>query len=172
VKRRWRKPLIVFTPKSLLREPMVMSEIADFCSGSFRQVITDTAVDPPNVSRVLVCSGKVAVDLAKQRESTERDDFAILRVEQLYPLPSAEIEAALETYPEGAEVFWVQEEPRNMGAWYFMKVKWDEAGLQDRWPLRVVSRPESASPSTGSKKMHVIEQQELLAEAIGVPVSG
>ena len=171
VKRRWRKPLIVFTPKSLLREPMVMSEIEDFCTGTFQRVIPDTAVDPDNVTRVLVCSGKIAVDLAKQRESAERDDFSILRVEQLYPLPADEIEAALEAYPEGTEVFWVQEEPRNMGAWYFMKVKWDEAELQERWPLKVVSRPESASPSTGSKKMHVIEQQELLEEAIGVPVN-
>jgi len=162
----------VFTPKSLLREPMVMSEIDDFCTGTFQRVIPDTAVDPENVTRVLVCSGKVAVDLAKQRESTERDDFAILRVEQLYPLPDDEIEAALEAYPEDAEVFWVQEEPRNMGAWYFMKVKWDEAELQERWPLKVVSRPESASPSTGSKKMHVIEQQELLDEAIGDTANG
>ena len=171
VKRRWRKPLIVFTPKSLLREPMVMSEIEDFCTGTFQRVIPDTAVDPDNVTRVLVCSGKIAVDLAKQRESAERDDFSILRVEQLYPLPADEIEAALEAYPEGTEVFWVQEEPRNMGAWYFMKVRWDEVNLQDRWPLKVVSRPESASPSTGSKKMHVIEQKELIEEAIGVPVN-
>ena len=116
VKRRWRKPLIVFTPKSLLREPMVMSEIEDFCTGTFQRVIPDTAVDPDNVTRVLVCSGKIAVDLAKQRESAERDDFSILRVEQLYPLPADEIEAALEAYPEGTEVYWVQEEPRNMGA--------------------------------------------------------
>ncbi len=171
VKRRWRKPLIVFTPKSLLREPMVMSKIEDFCSGTFQRLIPDSVVQPENVARVLVSSGKVAVDLAKHRQSSERNDFAILRVEQLYPLPANEIEAALETYPEGTQVFWVQEEPRNMGAWYFMKVKWDEMGLQERWPLKVVSRPESASPSTGSKKMHAIEQQELIDEAVGAPVT-
>ena len=167
VKRAWRKPLIVFTPKSLLREPLVMSPLEDFEQGTFKRVLTDT-VDPANVTRVLLTSGKVGVDLAKMRESSERDDFAIVRIEQLYPVAQAEIEAALEQYPEGAEVFWVQEEPRNMGAWYFMKVKWDELGLQERWPLKVVCRPESASPSTGSKKAHAMEQAELLDEAVGV----
>ncbi len=171
VKRQWRKPLVVFTPKSLLREPKVMSKIEDFCSGTFQRVLPDVTVDPKNVARILVTSGKVAVDLAKQRESSERNDFAIVRVEQLYPLPVGEIEAALEVYPEGTQVLWVQEEPRNMGAWYFMKVKWDEMGLQERWPLKVVSRPESASPSTGSKKMHAIEQRELLDDAVGAPVN-
>ena len=157
----------MFTPKSLLREPLVMSPLEDFEQGTFKRVLTDT-VDPANVTRVLLTSGKVGVDLAKMRESSERDDFAIVRIEQLYPVAQAEIEAALEQYPEGAEVFWVQEEPRNMGAWYFMKVKWDELGLQERWPLKVVCRPESASPSTGSKKAHAMEQAELLDEAVGV----
>ena len=74
---------------------------------------------------------------------------------------------ALESYPEDTPVFWVQEEPRNMGAWYFMKIKWDELGLGDRWPLKVISRPESASPSTGSKNSHKLEHAELLASAAG-----
>lgn len=167
IKRAWRKPLIVFTPKSLLREPMVMSPMEEFHSGTFRRVLPDTTTSPDKVARVLFTSGKVGVDLLKMRESSERDDFAVIRIEQLYPVPTDEILSLLETYPEGIPVFWVQEEPRNMGAWYFLKVKWDELGLQDRWPLKVISRPESASPSTGSKKSHAIEQQELLDEAMG-----
>ncbi len=168
VKRKWRKPLIVFTPKSLLREPMVMSPLSDFESGTFRRLLPDTAVtgnDSP--SRILLTTGKIGVDLMKHRQETDRKDFAIIRVEQIYPLPIDEIRSALESYPEDTPVFWVQEEPRNMGAWYFMKIKWDELGLGERWPLNGISRPESASPSTGSKNSHKLEHAELLASATG-----
>lgn len=168
VKRKWRKPLIVFTPKSLLREPMVMSPLADFESGTFRRLLPDTTVtgsDSPK--RILLTTGKIGVDLMKHRQDTDRKDFAIVRVEQIYPLPIEEIRAALESYPENTPVFWVQEEPRNMGAWYFMKIKWDELGLGDRWPLNGITRPESASPSTGSKNSHKLEHAELLASATG-----
>jgi 2-oxoglutarate dehydrogenase E1 component len=169
VKRLWRKPLVVFTPKSLLREPFVASPIEDFLSGTFQRVLPDTQVTgSSSPARVLLTAGKIGVDLLKARAKDERDDFAVIRVEQLYPLPAKEIEAALSQYPSGTPIFWVQEEPRNMGAWYFMKVKWDEFGLSDKWPLNVVCRPESASPSTGSKKTHIMEQAELMAEAMGV----
>lgn len=170
VKRRWRKPLVVFTPKSLLREPYVMSSISEFTSGKFQRVLPDTKVSSKSApSRVLLTAGKVGVDLIKERDAQERDDFAVIRVEQLYPLPHKEIEACLSQYPSDTEIYWVQEEPRNMGAWYFMKVKWDESGLGDKWPLKVVCRPESASPSTGSKKAHKLEQEELMQAAMGSP---
>lgn len=170
VKRKWRKPLVVFTPKSLLREPFVMSPLEDLTSGRFERVLPDTIVrGDASPARVLLTAGKIGVDLLKARNSDERDDFAVIRVEQLYPLPHKEIEACLSQYPSGTPIYWVQEEPRNMGAWYFMKVKWDEFGLEEKWPLKVVCRPESASPSTGSKKSHKMEQEELMTEAMGVP---
>jgi 2-oxoglutarate dehydrogenase E1 component len=168
VKRKWRKPLIVFTPKSLLREPMVMSPLEDFESGTFKRLIPDTEVTGDNApERILLTTGKIGVDLMKHRQETDRKDFAIVRVEQIYPLPIDEIREALESYPAGTPVYWVQEEPRNMGAWYFMKIKWDELGLGETWPLNGVTRPESASPSTGSKNAHKLEHAELLASATG-----
>jgi 2-oxoglutarate dehydrogenase E1 component len=172
VKRMWRKPLIVFTPKSLLREPMVASPVADFESGCFQRVLPDPDKPAGNVSRILLCSGKVGVDLIKARKGEEGDhaNFAVIRVEQLYPVPKAEIAEALEAYPADTPVFWVQEEPRNMGAWYFIKVRWDDLGFEQRWPIKVISRPESASPSTGSKNAHKIEQADLLRDAMGKTV--
>ncbi|MFK7768648.1 MAG: 2-oxoglutarate dehydrogenase E1 component [Mariniblastus sp.] len=168
VKRKWRKPLVVFTPKGLLREPFIMSPFEDFVTGKFKRVLADDVVTgDKSPSRVLLTAGKVGVDLLKERAKSEREDFAVIRVEQLYPLPHKEIEGLLSQYPSGTPVYWVQEEPRNMGGWYFMKVKWDEFGLEEKWPLKVVCRPESASPSTGSKKTHKIEQSELMNEAMG-----
>lgn len=169
VKRLWRKPLIVFTPKSLLREPFVMSPLSELTSGRFNRLLQDsevTAADAPD--RILLTTGKVGVDLLKRRQEKKRTDFAVIRIEQLYPLPYEEIKDALSSFAAGTPVYWVQEEPSNMGAWYFMKVKWDEFGLAKKWPLQLVSRPESASPSTGSKKTHAIEQEELLQAAMGI----
>ncbi|MDG1510348.1 MAG: 2-oxoglutarate dehydrogenase E1 component [Mariniblastus sp.] len=167
VKRKWRKPLVVFTPKSLLREPYVASPIEQFTEGQFQRVIADEAVRNDSApQRVLLTAGKIGVELLKARELAERTDFAVIRVEQLYPLPHKEIEACLSQYASGTPVFWVQEEPRNMGGWYFMKVKWDEFGLEEKWPLKVICRPESASPSTGSKKSHKIEQEDIMNTAM------
>ena len=170
VKRKWRKPLVVFTPKSLLREPYVASPIEQFTTGQFQRVIADEAVRNDRApQRVLLTAGKIGVELLKARELAQRTDFAVIRIEQLYPLPYKEIEACLSQYASGTPIFWVQEEPRNMGAWYFMKVKWDEFGLEEKWPLKVICRPESASPSTGSKKSHKIEQDEIMNTAMSVP---
>ena len=173
VVRKWRKPLAVFTPKSLLREPFVTSPISEFTSGMFKRVLPDTQMTgEKRPSRVLLTTGKIGVDLLKARAKLEPGakgaDFAVIRIEQLYPLPSEEIKAALSQYANGTSFFWVQEEPRNMGAWYFMKVKWDEFGFEERWPLKVICRPESASPSTGSKKAHKIEQEELMLSLIHI----
>jgi 2-oxoglutarate dehydrogenase E1 component len=173
VKRLWRKPLIVFTPKSLLREPMVMSELEELTRGTFRRVLPDAQVTPSDrPKRVLLAAGKVAIDLMKRRNEENRNDLAIIRVEQLYPFPHREIAAELATYgdfnPDLKDIIWVQEEPRNMGAGVFMRIRWEDFGLSDRWRLSVVARPESASPSTGSKKAHYLEQEELLQAAMGL----
>ncbi len=173
VKRPWRKPLIVFTPKALLREPTVMSPLSDFFSGIFERVIPDdNETAKQNPSKVVLTAGKIGVDLRKLRTEYGRDDVSIIRVEQLYPFPKNIVEQLLEGYPEGVPVYWAQEEPRNMGAWYFIKIKWDESGMSRRWPLKVISRPESASPSTGSRKAHKIEESELFDEVFGDAPTG
>lgn len=167
VKRKWRKPLIVLTPKSLLRSPSVMSPLEDFYEGKFEPVIPDPKPVTGKPSRVIISSGKICIDLEKARDEENRDDVSLIRLEQLYPFPAKKIESVLSSYPAGTPVCWVQEEPRNMGAWYFVKVKWDEFGFHKKWPITGVHRPESASPSTGSKKSHALEQDELLCEALG-----
>ena len=169
--RPWRKPLVVFTPKSLLRESNVMSPLSEFTRGTFRPVLPDPAFKQcAHPQRILIGSGKLPVELLKTRNDLQRNDLAIIRLEQFYPVPETLIEQQLLRYPAGTPVYWIQEEPSNMGGWYFIKVKWDELGLGDRWPLKVISRPESASPSTGSKKMHKIEQQELINQCLGNPI--
>ncbi|MGY1680478.1 multifunctional oxoglutarate decarboxylase/oxoglutarate dehydrogenase thiamine pyrophosphate-binding subunit/dihydrolipoyllysine-residue succinyltransferase subunit [Geodermatophilus sp. SYSU D01176] len=163
------RPLVVFTPKSLLRAKAAVSPVADFTEESFRPVLPDPGVggeplDDGAVRRVLLCSGKVAYDLMAQREATGTADTAVVRVEQLYPLPAAEIVQQLERYPNADDVVWVQEEPANMGAWQFMAVNLPEhlpAGRR----LRRVSRRASASPAVGSAKVHEVEQKQLVGQA-------
>jgi 2-oxoglutarate dehydrogenase complex dehydrogenase (E1) component-like enzyme len=117
-----------------------------------------------SATRVVLCTGKIAIDLLKRREQIDAP-VAVVRVEQLYPLPEHEIARELERYPNAASILWVQEEPENMGAWYFMKNRLSDE-FHSRWPLRAICRPESASPATGSKKTHKIEQDELLDAAM------
>ena len=165
VVRPWRKPLVVMTPKSLLRLPAATSALESMSEGGFERLIDDDAVDPGNVRKVLMCSGKVYYELVNARQEAGREDVAILRLEQLYPLDDAMVEATLARYPEGAAVTWVQEEPANMGAWAFLRVRWGER-LAGR-PFHGVSRPASATPATGSASSHKIEQTELLRAALG-----
>jgi 2-oxoglutarate dehydrogenase E1 component len=164
-----RRPLIVFTPKSMLRLKSATSEVADFTSQGYRPVLPDpAALDPGQVTRVLLASGKVVYDLEGQRQKAKDSQTAILRVEQLAPLPAREIAAELAKYPN-ADVVWVQEEPRNQGAWPFMALNLP-AGLaangQSR-TLRVAARPASASPASGSTKKHAAEQAGLIGTAFG-----
>jgi 2-oxoglutarate dehydrogenase E1 component len=126
-------------------------------------VIVDDTVDPAKVKRILLCSGKVYYDLAAERRRQSRDDVAIVRLEQYYPLSHALLDA-LSRYPEGTPVVWVQEEPSNMGAWYFLNARRNDV-FGNRHPLLLVSRPESASPATGSKAAHELEQKILLDQA-------
>jgi 2-oxoglutarate dehydrogenase E1 component len=171
VKRPWRKPLIVLTPKSLLREPHVSCEIEQFTVGRFRRVLPDPHVnDIAQPVSIIMASGKIAVDLLKERESRGVDNVAIVRLEQLYPLPFRQLEETLSAYPEGTPVTWVQEEPLNMGACNFMRINFG-GSFFGRWPFaHFVTRPESASPSTGSKKTHKIEHEELVEAALQTKV--
>ena len=165
VLRPYRKPLVIMSPKSLLRSPMATSSLDDLATGSFQRIIPDVAkLDPKKVKRVLLCSGKVYYDLATARTERKRDDIAIIRVEQLYPLRKGEIESILAPYKNNTQVVWVQEEPWNMGAWYYMQARLPEI-LGKRFPLSCVSRTESASPATGSLSTHKIEQQLLVDQA-------
>jgi 2-oxoglutarate dehydrogenase E1 component len=163
VNRPWRKPLVVFTPKSLLRHADAVSTLDEIANGSFQRVIPDDTVDAQKVARILLCSGKIYYELAAERRKRKRQDVAIVRLEQYYPLSNA-LPEALSRYPAGTPVVWVQDEPRNMGAWYFLNARRREI-FGDTNPLSLVSRPESASPATGSKAAHDLEQKMLLEEA-------
>jgi 2-oxoglutarate dehydrogenase complex dehydrogenase (E1) component-like enzyme len=159
------KPLVVFTPKSMLRLRAATSVPDDFTSGRWQKVVPDpTAPDPDNVTRVRLCSGKVYYDLVKEREKRQAYDTAVVRVEQLYPLPIEEIRSALATYPNLEDLAWVQEEPSNQGAWPFIAINLPEH-LELGTYLRRVSRPASASPAAGSQHKHEVEQEELLTES-------
>jgi len=160
-----RKPLVIFTPKSLLRHPRAVSSLAEFSAGGFREVVDDGAVPPAGVSSVLFCSGKVYYDLLAAREQRQTDQVALVRVEQLYPFPEQELEDVLQKYPQASELIWVQEEPRNMGAWRFMREHMQPLLAASERGMRYCGRPESASPATGSHKRHAREQAAILEDA-------
>jgi 2-oxoglutarate dehydrogenase E1 component len=165
IHRPFRKPLVLMSPKSMLRNKLAQSQLADLTSGAFQPVIAETgSIDPARTRRVLLCSGKIYYDLVVAREQRDIDDVAIIRVEQLYPFPGEEIRRALEPYGQTSELFWVQEEPWNMGAWHFMALRLPQV-LGDR-PVRDVGREEAASPAIGSYKMHQREQTELIDRAL------
>jgi 2-oxoglutarate dehydrogenase E1 component len=163
-----RKPLVVFTPKSLLRHKDCVSTVEDFTGGGFRPVIGDDTVDPAAVRRVLLCSGKIYYDLARARAGRERTDTAVVRMEQLYPLPVEQVRAALATYPDAVDVAWVQEEPANQGAWSFIALNLLEH--LDGVRLGRVSRPAAAASAAGSPRTHQLEQEALIEAAL--PASG
>ena len=156
----FRKPCVVMSPKSLLRHPKVVSPLKEFTSGRFREVLPDTTVKAKDVKRVILCTGKVYFDLEEAREKEKNTQVAIVRVEQLHPLPKKQILDVLKSY-KGAEVVWVQEEPENMGYWnYLLRLLYQEL------PMRVIARKPSASPATGYNKVHVEEQRNLVAQAL------
>jgi 2-oxoglutarate dehydrogenase E1 component len=165
VLRRWRKPLVVMTPKSLLRHPRVVSVLESFANGRFQPMIADTEIDPERVQRVLLCSGKVYYDLQAMREDAGRRDVAIIRLEQLYPLRDEQLVEVLAPYRDGTPTVWVQEEPANMGAWRFLLARFGET-IGGRLPFSGICRPASASPATGWSARHKAEQARLLKAAI------
>jgi 2-oxoglutarate dehydrogenase E1 component len=157
------RPLVVFTPKSMLRLRAAASMPEEFTTGGFQPLIVEDVPDPSAIRRILLCSGKVYYDLVKKREELGRTDVAILRVERIYPLPLIEITAALDLFPSNAELVWVQEEPANQGAWPFVALKMQEQPTVR--PLLRVSRNASASPAVGSHNTHEVEQAALLDAA-------
>lgn len=165
--RRWRKPLIVFTPKSLLRHPRAVSSLAECASGRFPRVLADD-LPAKAVRRVLLCTGKLYYELQAYREAHQRQDVAIIRLEQLYPLPSGLLDRALAGYGNDTPALWVQEEPANMGAWRYLHERFGKL-LLGRLPFAHVSRPASASPATGSSHAHKLQQAQLIARAFGDP---
>ncbi|MFI4859085.1 MAG: 2-oxoglutarate dehydrogenase E1 component [Phycisphaerales bacterium JB063] len=168
VMRPWRKPLVVFTPKSLLRHPLCVSSFEDLASGSYERVLPDArAGKPKETSRILLCTGRVYYDLIERREKMERDDIAIVRLEQLYPLPRKSLVDTLAAYPADTPLVWVQDEPKNQGAWPFFQQRFYQERFLGERSLSVACRRHSASPATGSKAAHKIEQEVLLAEAFG-----
>jgi 2-oxoglutarate dehydrogenase E1 component len=167
VLRPWRKPLVVMTPKSLLRHPRVVSSLDDLAQGSFRRILPDAAIPAGSkVDRVLLCSGKIALELEERREKLARKDVAILRLEQLYPLSDEEIGRALAPYADGTPAVWVQEEPRNMGARRYLRLRFGNS-LLGRFPLHEISRAAASSPASGSASSHKLEQEEILERAFG-----
>jgi 2-oxoglutarate dehydrogenase E1 component len=165
VLRSWRKPLVVLTPKSLLRHPLATNPIDEIATGKFHRVLPDPeGLVGPVVQRVLLCTGKIFYELLAHRKELGRKDVAIVRVEQLYPFPKQELATLLEAYAPNTRIVWVQDEPENMGAWPFLRLKFGER-LLGRHPLSGACRDESASPATGSAHSHRLEQQELIDRA-------
>ncbi|MEX2558393.1 MAG: 2-oxoglutarate dehydrogenase E1 component, partial [Pirellulales bacterium] len=162
----WRKPLVIMTPKSLLRSPRSVSTLDECAGGGFQRIIPDSQEPTDQIQRVLLSSGKIYYDLAERREQLKRHDAALVRIEQLYPLSDRELESALVGYPDATRVIWVQEEPENMGAWRYLKARYC-GGLFSRLPFSGIYRPASASPATGSASSHKLEQKELVDRAFG-----
>jgi 2-oxoglutarate dehydrogenase E1 component len=167
VMRNWRKPLVIFSPKSLLRHPKVVSSLDELATGKFERILPDALARPADQTRrILLCTGKLYYELEEYREANKRDDVVIIRLEQLYPLRQEVLGAVLAPYKDGIPSVWVQEEPANMGAWFYLRVKFCD-GLLGRFPFSGVTRPESASPAAGSPKRHKFEQNEIIARAFG-----
>jgi 2-oxoglutarate dehydrogenase E1 component len=166
VLRKIRKPLIVMSPKSPLRDPRVVSPLSDLATGSFQRVIPDHPAGgkKKKVKRILLCAGKIYYDLLKHRDERKITDVAIVRLEQIYPTRMTSLQEALSPYASQTPVLWVQEEPGNMGAWPFLRVKHGDR-LYDQNPFSGVFRTRSASPATGSASSHKLEQQRLIEEA-------
>jgi multifunctional 2-oxoglutarate metabolism enzyme len=165
------KPLVVFTPKSMLRLKAAASKAEEFTSGQFRPVIGDASVDPAAVRKVVFCTGKVYYDLEAERQKRGVTDTAIIRLERLYPLPGAELQAEVNKYPNAEKYLWTQEEPANQGAWPFIALNLIDhldlavgADVPAGERLRRISRPHSSSPAVGSAKRHQAEQEQLVRE--------
>ncbi|MCK6425332.1 MAG: 2-oxoglutarate dehydrogenase E1 component [Burkholderiaceae bacterium] len=163
-----RKPLVIFTPKSLLRNKDATSPVAEFTRGEFRTVIGELneSIDAAKVKRVIACSGKVYYDLVKKREEKKASDVAILRVEQLYPFPHKAFGAEIKKYPNATEIVWCQDEPQNQGAWFFVQ-HYIHENMLDGQKLGYAGRPSSASPAVGYAHLHQEQQKALLDQAYG-----
>jgi 2-oxoglutarate dehydrogenase E1 component len=161
-----RRPLIVMSPKSLLRHPLCVSSLEDLAEGTFMPAIPEVdALDPKRVQRVVFCSGKVYYDLLEQRRNNEQEDVAIVRIEQLYPFPMEDVRAAIAEYENAKDFVWCQEEPQNQGAWYCSQHNFS-AAIPDDASLHYAGRPASASPAVGYMSVHLKQQKALVEDAL------
>jgi 2-oxoglutarate dehydrogenase E1 component len=167
LKRDFRKPLVIFSPKSLLRHPACVSPLKDFTEGKFQEVIDDSYADAKKVKRVLFVSGKLYYELLEKQQLDKRKDVAIVRVEQLYPTPVVQMQKIKAKYSSATDFIWIQEEPENMGAWPYMLRKFRNSDIN----LDVISRKESASTATGYAKQHTSQQLYIIGKAFDTPVS-
>jgi 2-oxoglutarate dehydrogenase E1 component len=167
IKRNFRKPLVIMSPKSLLRNKLCVSSVDELVNGSFSEVLDDSKVEPLKAKRLLLCSGKIYYDLLQGREESKRDDVAILRLEQFYPWPLQAVTTLLSRYRNAEQLFWVQEEPQNMGGWSFVAPLLTEV---TKLPLNYVGRPAAASPAVGSLNLHKKEQEAIVKQAYATVV--
>jgi 2-oxoglutarate dehydrogenase E1 component len=161
LKRDFRKPLVVFTPKSLLRSSQCVSKLQDFTTGSFQEVIDDEYVKPEDVNRILFCSGKIYYDLLEKQQADKRMDVALIRVEQLYPIPLKKLQNIKSKYGKATELIWVQEEPENMGSWPYICRQFYKSDFN----FKGISRKESSSTATGYAKLHIAQQLSVIGRA-------
>ena len=159
IKSSYRKPLVVFTPKSLLRHPMVTSNLKDFTEGKFKRVISENLKDVNKIKTLIFCTGKFYFDILTERNKIKRYDTAIIRVEQIFPLPTDELNLEIKKYKNAKDLVWAQEEPKNMGAWSYLLLHYDKAKL-----FRVASRPFSDSPASGSTARFNKRHRKVLSE--------
>ena len=152
----FRKPLIVMTPKSLLRHPKVVSPLEDFANGEFQPIIDDASADPEKIEKLVLCSGKIYYELLAKQEELKCENIALVRFEQLYPIQQNKIEEILAKYKNRKQLLWVQEEPENMGAWTFILRNFRETGIQ------VIAPVESGTPAPGSHKMFERNQNAVI----------
>lgn len=160
-----RKPLVVMTPKSLLRHKLAVSSLEELAEGEFQHLIPDAKADAAKVKRVVLCSGKVYYDLLEDQTKSGQDDVALVRIEQLYPFPRAQLAAELKAYANATDVVWCQEEPQNQGAWYQIRHHLNFC-LASGQSLHYAGRARSPSPAAGHMADHIIEQQTLVADAL------
>ncbi|MEK9775232.1 MAG: 2-oxoglutarate dehydrogenase E1 component, partial [Quisquiliibacterium sp.] len=166
--RLFRKPLVILTPKSLLRNKEATSSLDEFSKGAFQTVIgeSDAKIDPSRVKRVILCTGKVYYDLLQARRERNLDDAALVRIEQLYPFAHKAFDAEMRRYPNATQIVWCQDEPQNQGAWFYMQHHLNQT-LRDGQKLSYSGRPASASPAAGYYDKHYAQQKELVAAAFG-----
>jgi 2-oxoglutarate dehydrogenase E1 component len=165
------RPLVVMAPKSMIRNPLVASPSSLLSEGSFQTVVEQPGLgqQPQRVERLVLCTGKVAIDLAEELDKSadiNRDWLHIVRVEQLYPFPQQEIQAIIERFPNLAEVLWVQEEPKNMGAWSYMEPRIRELVGSSDMTVGYNGRPKRSSPASGYQQIHSFEQQFIINQAL------
>lgn len=166
IKRDFRKPLMCFTPKKLLRYPTCVSTVKDFSTGGFQEVIDDITADEKTIKKVVFCSGKLFYDLIEAKEKEKVKDVAIIRIEQLYPFPAKQLQLIFSKYKNAKEFIWAQEEPENMGPWVFMMRMFMKYKETNQVLLKYIGRPENASPATGFSKTHGEQQQAIIDQII------